>query len=484
MKKLFSVVMFLLFLVVAVWLSATHWSGIKTEEQYHAFLRQASQWQYLKLVNESYDRGLLESKARTIVEIDQPSGAAAGDQPIRLTLAHKITHGPFPVSTPDKKWRFQPLMAIIETTLVISTETRTRLAELYAQIPELASTRDYTIIYLDGHGEQHLSIPAFQHTLGDKEKVAVVWKGLSLQVNFAADLKGFSGSLSIPGLEAAGTDINLKIEDIKSTFDSHEGISGLALGDASFHVAGLDFAAKQEKAPLALLIRAFNVQTSSKASGDVINCLFALKADQLTIDGNQYGPGIFELELRNLDAASLASLQQMLGERPAQTVRQSPEAAQMAMLARFGEILPGLLRKSPEMELRQLDLKTTMGDFSGKAKIAFDGTQPGSTQNLLALATALTAEAEFTVGERLLRHALLSTMKEKLIERRKEHQGKAPNDQDVDAGASAGIDEQLNTLTAQNILVKSDGEYRASASYKAGQMVLNGRPLSLQDLMR
>jgi hypothetical protein len=46
------------------------------------------------------------------------------------------------------------------------------------------------------------------------------------------------------------------------------------------------------------------------------------------------------------------------------------------------------------------------------------------------------------------------------------------------------MDEQLNALVAQNILVKGNDNYHASASYKAGAIVLNGRPLSLQNLMR
>jgi uncharacterized protein YdgA (DUF945 family) len=35
----------------------------------------------------------------------------------------------------------------------------------------------------------------------------------------------------------------------------------------------------------------------------------------------------------------------------------------------------------------------------------------------------------------------------------------------------------------QGLLLKVDGEYRSSASYKAGQIVLNGQSLSLQDLL-
>jgi uncharacterized protein YdgA (DUF945 family) len=483
-KRFFSIVVILLVLVSGLRVGAGYWFGLKTEEQYHDFLREASQWQYLKLVNESYNRGLFESNARTLVEIQHPAGSAGDNQPIRLTLTQAITHGPFSTSTPDGKWQFRPFMAFIETRLVLGPEAQSRIAEVYAQIPELASVRAYTVIHLDGGGEEHFTIPPFQHTLGQEDKVAVAWKGLSLKVDFSADLKRFTGVLSFPGLEVVAKDISLKIEAVKSSFDSHEGISGLTLGEASFDVGVIDLAAKPGTGSPALLVRAFNARTSSRAAGDEVNLRVALTADQIRVNENQYGPGIFEMEFRNLDAPSLARLQQTLREQQTAHAHQSPEAAQMAMLAGLGEILPGLLRKSPELEIRQLDLKTSLGDFSGKAKVAFDGKQPGSTQNLLALATAIAAQAEFTVGDRLLRHMVSSIMKENFIEQRKEQQGASPGEQERDAIASAEVSEQLKALTAQNILVKDNGTYRASLSYKAGQLVLNGRPLSLQDLMR
>jgi uncharacterized protein YdgA (DUF945 family) len=485
MKKSFSVVIVLLLLGSVAWGAATYWSGLKIEDQYHDFLRQASQWQYLKLAKKSYNRGLFESTAQTLIEIEPPPGATKDNQPTRLTLAHDIAHGPFPFRTsPDWKRPFRPVMAIIETRILFGPEAQSYLAEACAQIPELASVQAYSVVYLDGSGEQRLSIPAFQHTLGKEGKVAVDWKGLSLQVTFTADLTGFTGALSVPGLKVAAEDINLSIEEVKSTFDSHQGISGLALGDVSCEIARLDIAAKKEAEPLAALVRAFTLRSSSKVFGEDINWLTVLTTDQIKIDEDQYGPGIFEMELRNLDAASLAKLQQFAREQETQPLRQSREAVQMAILARLGEILPGMLRKSPEMEVRQLDLKTTLGDFSGKAKIAFDGAQMGSSQTLLALAKALSAEAEFKVGERLLRHVLLNMTKKKIIEQNKEQQGAFPDGQDSDAIASAEVDAQLETLTTQNLLVRDNSVYRFSASYKSGQIVLNGRPLSLQDLIQ
>ncbi len=257
-----------------------------------------------------------------------------------------------------------------------------------------------------------------------EDKVTVAWKGLSLKVDFSADLKIFTGVLSAPGLGVIAKDINLNIDEVKSSFDSHEGISGLTLGEATFHIGVLDLAAKPENGSPAFLVQAFNARTSSNAVGDEVNIRVALSSDRLKIKENQYGPGTFEMEFRNLDATSLARLQQILREQRTPRSHQSPEAAQMAMLAALGDILPGLLRKSPELEIRQFDLKTNLGNFSGKAKVAFDGKQPGSTQNLLALATAITAQAEFVIEGRLLRHMISSIMKEKFTEQRKEQRGK------------------------------------------------------------
>jgi len=483
-KKIVSIVIALVVLVLGLWAGATYWVGAKAEQRYRSLLQQASQVQYLKFVNESYDRGFFGSKARTVIEVQQP-GAAAENQPIKLTLAHDITHGPFPLSkSPDGKGQFKPLMAIIETGIMFSPETQSQLGELYGQFPEIASIRDYTVIYLDGHGEEHLLFPAFQHTFGNEDKVAVDWKGLSLQVNFTADLKGFTGSLSVPGLEAVGKDGALKIREVKSAYNFHEGISGLSLGEASFDLAGLEFAEKKETESHAFLIRGLNAKTSNKESGDNINFLIAVRTDQVQLDEMQYGPGVFEMEFRNLDAASLVKLQQTVRELQTQAAQQSSEQMQMMMLAKYGEILPGLLKKSPELEVTQLNIKSTDGDFTGKAKIAFDGTKSEAAQNLLTLANAITAQAEFKVAERLLRRVVSNTMKDKIIADRKEQEGVAPSDKEIDAIASPMIDEQLNTLMEQNILIKENGNYQVSASYKAGEIVLNGRSLSLQNLMQ
>lgn len=485
MKRFVSILILLVLLVLGLWAGSAYWFGMKAEQQYHAVLQQASQSQYVKFINESYSRGFCQSQAKTLLEVQLPLGTTGETRTYKIPLLQDITHGPYPLGRlGDSQRPWQPVMAVIETKLAPGSELQAQFAELWTQVPELATVRDYTVIYLDGKGEERFAIPAFQRSIGKDEPVAITWKGLSLQADFTADFKTVSGSFTMPGSEARGKELALRLGEVKSTFTTNEGISGLWLGDGSFSLAILDLTLDQETGPQSLLLQGLSANTSTKASGDNINSMVALRTELVKVDGTQYGPGVFEMEFRNFDAPSLAKLQESLREEQAQPGQQSAETTQMKTLARYMEILPGLLKKSPEIEIKQCDLKTSLGDFTGKARIAFDGTKAGAVQNLLALATALTAQAEVKIGEGLLRSALTGMLEGDVVAEWEESEGEAPNEEEVRVLVAARVDEQLAALTAQNLLVKEGETYTISARYEGGQIIINGRPLSLQDLVQ
>jgi len=192
-----------------------------------------------------------------------------------------------------------------------------------------------------------------------------------------------------------------------------------------------------------------------------------------------------KLQRRRQQREQEAHMQSLLNEP------QSDEASEMMNLAKYGEILAGLLKKSPEIELKRLDLKTSEGDFTGNAKISFDGTKAGPDFNVIGLAGAIAAQADCRVGERLLHRILTPIMKDRIISEIKEKaaeddpqaEPELPDEKELNALVASAIEEQLNALMQQGILQKGNGEYRSTASYKAGQIVLNGRPLSLQELL-
>ena len=186
--------------------AAAYWLGMQAEHSYQAVLQGASQWGFIKLSNESYRRGIFSSKARTIVEFENP-GSVKQEAPkaplLRFALAHEIKHGPLTLGGgPKGKWHPQAVLGVVETTISPTLEMQNSLQEVFGKSFDLSSIKAFTAVYFGGGGDSQLIIPAFQHTVQNKENVSIKWEGLVGELSFTAGLKAFKGSLSAPGLNA------------------------------------------------------------------------------------------------------------------------------------------------------------------------------------------------------------------------------------------------------------------------------------------
>jgi len=313
MKKVFSITILLFLLVAASFAGATYWFGVEAEQQYRETLEQASQSIYIHAANESYDRGFLRSKAHTAVKIrDLSRGSEQQEEFLGFTLIHDIRHGPLPVGgLPDGKMQLKPVLAIIDTRIELDPDTQGRLKKTFDVLPEIASMENCTTLSIGGNGETRLVIPPLRQTLGKDKKVSLDWKGLTASMTFTADFKGYTGTLSAPGLEIVGDDGILEIQGLASTFDTHEGVSGLFLGDASVDLAHFQIQQKENGEKKRFSMDGLKMTTISQALTDTVNYSMAFRIDQAITDDTSYGPGTCELEIRKLDTASLAELQQV-----------------------------------------------------------------------------------------------------------------------------------------------------------------------------
>jgi uncharacterized protein YdgA (DUF945 family) len=446
---------------------------MRTEQQYLDTIEHASQAGYIKFTNESYSRGFFQSEARTTVGVPELGG---------LTLIHVIRHGPLPLCTSAQgECQLKPLLAVIETSVELTPEMRLELKEVLDEFPQIASLKSYTSLSLTGDGVTRLSIPPMQKDVG-KDKVAVIWQGLAGKVAFTGDLKEFQGALNAPGLEAVGDDGGIKMMNLQSAFDIREDIHGLFLGNANF---GLDLLEVEEKGgpdETHFSMKGLKMKTTSEGAANTVGYTMSMKVDKVMADGTPYGPGSFQMELRKFDAAALGKLQKEIGELQGQFPRRSPEEINQMMLAKYAETLPELMKTSPEIEITQVKLKTGEGDFFGKAKIAVDGSNAAALTNPLFLLSAITAHAEFTVTDRLLKKILQAEFEEDVIEAAKRTEQVELSDQEVKALAASKSETRLAELIEKNILVHENGNFKASADYEAGMVTLNGRPVALQDL--
>jgi hypothetical protein len=153
------------------------------------------------------------------------------------------------------------------------------------------------------------------------------------------------------------------------------------------------------------------------------------------------------------------------------------------MLAKWAQLLPGLMKRSPEIEINELSFKTSDGTFLGKAKVVVDGAQAAAFSNPLFLINAITAHAEFAATDQLLQRMLEFVYEKEMVADKKQNDNGAINDQETKELAGAKSQDRLKTLVNQKILIHENGQYRARAEYGQGVLMLNGRPLGAQDFM-
>jgi len=489
MKRLLTIVVVLALFAGALFAGTTFWFGLQAERQYRDLLGQTWDLRYVRLADGGYERGFFKSKARTEVSIQAPSrarqagGAGQEEDLVRFTLVHNIDHGPWPLwRSPDAKFTLKPVQAVMETSIELNADTRARLEKALGEVPELAGTKLWTTLLLAGNGKTQLVVPAFHRKAGQAGKVLVDWQGLDAEMTFTSDLKGFVGSLTAPGLRIEANEDHLRVKGVACSFDIHEGIQGLYLGNASWGVDDVEFSARGQGEEKPFSATGINLKTSSKASNGAVDYAMALAVNQLTTQNTPYGPGICQLELRNLDAQTLKRLGRTMEEVQAEVSQRSPEEISRMMVARYAQILPGFLKSSPEIEMTRLSFKTKDGELTGKAKVVVDGAKASALGNPLLLLSALRAHAEFTVTDRLLEQILESTY-ENEITADQEADGGGGSEQAIKALAAAKAGERLNNLSARKMLLHEGHIYKASAAYQQGTLTVNNRPVTLQDFM-
>ena len=404
-------------------------------------------------------------------------------EPVALfTLVSEIHHGPLVVGEAPEGG-IKPAVAVVKTVIDPTSCAQPDLKKIFDELPELASIEGHTTIHFAGEVVSRFTMPAFQRTFGkEEEKIDVRWDGLTYSVNVAPGFKRFNGVWNTPGLEIVGKNGRITAKDMVSEFSGdRETISDLSMGELSFRLGSCQITGEGAKSSsLNGLKVTFSIRP---ASSDSANFSLLVEMEQMKLADKVYGPAVLEFQINNLDAGALSKIQSVLQETQSKLESHSQDEVNALMLPKYLEILTTLLKKSPEIEIRKLSIKTENGNLTGSLKIGIDGSS-NFVLNPLALINSLTAHAEINVAEGLLRNTLELVNKNKVLEETKSAGGASgQSDEEVNATVKATIDGQLATMESERFLVKENQNYKASASYQKGTMMLNGRDIPLGNLL-
>lgn len=491
MKRLVIGVLVLALFLGAAWTVSSYWFGIETEARHRSMIMRSSSWDQAKVVNESYDRGIFQSHAKTVVEIGQAARTANAAEdsppagPLRIALMEDISHGPLAFMTEDSgQTSLRPALAIIESKVSLDPREADTLKELQEIIPKDAVMRITTVLPWKGDGETKLSIKPFHRDFDQDRKVGVDFGGFNAQAKFSLDLKRFAGSLACERfLVDTAEDGLYQVGRIRGIFDQFRGTAGLFLGDADFTLDQFEFQRPQDKGEgkEPFRITGLRVVTSGRESGNDLSTTAVGSLDQVGVAGIGADKAHLEIQFRKLDGKAVYGLQDAIkGLRSQQS---SGDDVPGQPLTKAVELLTTILRNSPEMEIKRFGFTTSEGELQSAAKLVVDGSLVGDSLNLSTLINASNLEARADVSEKLLMRMLRSTGKKSDGGTETDSDTETAGDGGGEARMDAEIQEQLADLVTQGYLELENGTYRTSARYAKGKLTVNQRDVPLDRVL-
>lgn len=447
--------------------SAPYYAGTEAEDAYQRLLAHPLP-AGITVSHRSYTRGWLSSTAENVIHVR--------GTPVELIATHHIYHGPFP-----RLWQghfdLKPVQALVVTRVSLAARGENAdLKEILSQFPELVA---HTTFALDDTAEAQFDLPAVQRAT--PEAGAIDWRGLSGNVQFDSDWTRFNIQLQSPGLQVNGpSGTNVTVRNFAWRLHLEEGAGGLPLGDGQLQVGEFDVTEYPK-------LEGLTVQGALRATGDNVNFAVGVKVAGMQSGDRRFGAGEAALELRNVDAATLRTLQTDLESVAQKTAPSDQTRAVFAgkyselFTGKLIELLPAFGRKSPEAEVSKLALKCPDGDLTGKLKVTVDGKNPAAAQNPLMQLTAMHGDAELSVPASVLRLVLAPLIEQDLVANIGKRGGLSRGElakltpEARDRLIQKSLPAYLPRHSLTRLLVADADRYKMVASLHHGELTVNGK---------
>ncbi len=448
------------------------WMGNQIEGQFKGQLQALKNneafppWMQLRV--DQYNSGWLQSTARTtftldLSEVAQQDPQANMPEAIDIVVDHVITHGPYTEAGLS--------MGIIQSNLVVPTEYQPIVSHYFGEQSPFQQT---TVVKLNGDSSSHFEVPAYQGPSHDNT-ATINWQGMNGTVHGEWQKLVGKGNITMPLLEITAPEGSIAIKSVAFDVDSHFSPEGLTLGNGTMTLAELhmDMASPQGERKNVRLTN-FRVGVDTDQSGNLVSMSEKISFDALSVENEfKVGPGELVLEANKLDASTLVNIQKRFRELE-QTVS-SPEQLSEAYGFAMLELLPELLKYSPEVKISKLGLTTEMGDVNGSFLLGFNGEGDWDMSMPMMLIPRLIAEIKLDMPSAMTENIVATQTRNQLMVAMQQ-QDQAMTAEELEAMVLNATQQQLMQLEQQGILIQNNGRHASHLNFTNGQLTLNGEP--------
>lgn len=416
-------------------------------------------------LNEEFFGELLESKGEAAgidsLESDTAELEDAADESVasdsvefpRLTVLHKVQHGPFP--------GFRSFgLARIESTLELSEEARAEIAEVFGEKEPLFAT---TLIGLTGAGSTTVSSPAFEL---DKDGEKLSWQGVEGKVDFGRNLSSLECDLKAPGMELTENGTTARLGELSFECDLERAFDSLYMGTAAIRIASMHHATPTES----MQVEQISYATDMRKNGDYFDMALAAGVGSMAMKGLTMSELRYDLAFNHLHGPTYAAMQRKMEESMTGSALNDTNASAAALVAALGEYVPQLLEHSPQLVINRIGFSMPEGEAGFKGTIQLKDFSKDDLANgtTMALLTKLDASADLWLSEALLMRDWTT--------------GASATADEVSEGPSAAeklamMQMQVAQLEQQGYITRSGDRLESHIEFKNGALTANGQPL-------
>ena len=497
MKKSGILLAVIVFLTI-VWGGTTYIVGNKAETYYHSMLQEASQFGFMTLTSTSYERGFLQSRAVTLLEINVPDvivpeeGEAegeseVGEQTVQLVFEHTLHHGPLPYSSgPAGRYGFGQAIALVETTLVEFSPDQESFEGLLEGIPALRESIEISRIRLDGTMDSLLEISPFEYTT---EKSQLNFAGLKAETVYSLASGAMSGTYDMQNVSFhMSKGGSLGCQGFSGEFDLERvlpmlyvGLSKAVVGDMEMNILSPESGELET-----VKLEQMEMTSNSRFDGKMVHFEQKTTLGGLYLGDEKYGPLLIDAEMKNLDAEALSEYQQNVIDIYRDSTSLDPDAIAGTLLPMYLDLFGKLVAGDPEMNIRNFSLVTPQGNAEGNLMIKLVGIETVNFDDpmmMLQYLQNIDATANLLFDETLVRVIALaqakSSIQSQVAAARSMGQDLELTDEQIDAMALEQYDLQMEMLVAQGIVGREGKKLKTSMTFKQGELMVNGQALPI-----
>ncbi len=410
-----------------------------------------------------FNRGWLRSTAVTHLV------GATPNAPLDLTLQHTFIHGPIPFGELLEGRIPRTLaLAIVETTFTPDFAKDEPWAQALDGRPFLTAL---TRVDAQGLAKTLVNSPKIRSQTGAG---TIRWEGIEGRAVATRDFDKAFGLIRAPGLEFKGPDGVMRMKEVAFEFDHETTANDLAEGTVAVYIEQISVNGAGDAGSKMLLRNwSFHQTNDENLAFDTYQMSLGAQFEELELDDDHYGPGEFEIVLRNLQASALHQLGDQI--EALARLRQGSEEQTYAPINTTLDLLPKLLALSPEIALTRFRVVGENGELAVTASIGIDGSRVSSVHNPLLLIGAIEAEASIYVPRSMFHALIESFLMAQAPERGMTPPG--PSREELRIQVSLTRSQLINSLIDSGYIVTEAGGYQLRMTFRKRRLRLNGRPV-------